>query len=89
MGPSNKFFNYGLQFNRGKGSEWYSALGYSTTYGAKASFSPRDNLNFTLMYEQGDEDDWLNWIEDNSTRHLPKKAAHHRGFHELVRRRQA
>ena len=65
MGPSNKFFNYGLQFNRGKGSEWYSALGYSTTYGAKASFSPRDNLNFTLMYEHGYEDDWLNWIDDN------------------------
>jgi len=65
MGPSNKFFNYGLQFYRGKGSEWYSALGYSTTYGAKASFSPRDNLNFTLMYEHGYEDDWLNWIDDN------------------------
>ena len=65
MGPSTKFFNYVLQVNREKGSQWFSELGLATNYMAMVNFSPRDNLSFSLMYHQSKEDDWLNWVEDN------------------------
>ena len=42
-----------------------SALGFSNIYTAKLDFAPRDNLNFSLMYNYAEEDDWLNWIQDN------------------------
>ena len=42
-----------------------SALGFSDIYTAKLDFAPRDNLNFSLMYNYADEDEWLNWIRDN------------------------
>ena len=64
MGPSSDRFGYGLTVARGKGSAWFSALGFSTTYTAMANFTPRDNLKFSLMYQHSDEKDWLNWIED-------------------------
>ena len=66
MGPSKDFFNYVLQVNREKGTQWgFSALGFTTTYMAMADFAPRDNLSFNLMYLHSKEDNWLNWIEDN------------------------
>lgn len=66
MGPSTKFFNYGVQIERGKGSQWaFSRLGFATNYMAMINISPKDNLSFSLMYHQSKEDDWLNWIEDN------------------------
>jgi len=66
MGPSTKLFNYALQIERGKGSQWaFSRLGFATNYMVKINFSPKDNLSFSLMYHQSKEDDWLNWIEDN------------------------
>ena len=66
MGPSKDFFNYVLQVNREKGSQWsFSALGFRTSYMAMADFAPRDNLSFNLMYQHSKEDNWLNWIKDN------------------------
>jgi hypothetical protein len=66
MGPSKEFFNYVLQINREKGTQWMSsALGFQTSYMAMADFAPRDNLSFSLMYHHSKEDNWLNWIEDN------------------------
>jgi hypothetical protein len=66
MGPSKDFFNYVLQVNREKGTQWgFSALGFTTSYMAMADFAPRDNLSFNLMYLHSKEDNWLNWIEDN------------------------
>jgi len=65
MGPSSNRFSYGLTVAREKGSEWFSALGFSKTYTAMVNFTPRDNLKFSLMYQHNDEKDWLNWIEDN------------------------
>ena len=65
MGPSGKRFNYFLEVERGKGSTWFSALGFSTSYTAKVSFAPRENLALSLTYQQSEEDDWLNWIEGN------------------------
>ena len=65
MGPSGKFFTYWLNVSRGKGSEWFSALGLSNTYGAGVKFSPQENLQFSLMYEHSEEQNWLNWIEGN------------------------
>ena len=66
MGPSKEFFNYVLQMNREKGTQWMSsALGFQTSYMAMADFAPRDNLSFSLMYHHSKEDNWLNWIEDN------------------------
>ena len=65
MGPSGKRLNYFMEVERGKGSTWFSALGFSTSYTAKVSFAPRENLALSLTYQQSEEDDWLNWIEGN------------------------
>ena len=65
MGPSSNRFSYGLTVAREKGSTWFSALGFSTTYTAMANFTPRDNLKLSLMYQHNAEKDWLNWIEGN------------------------
>ena len=65
LGPSSNRFSYGLTLAREKGSAWFSALGFSTTYTAVVNFTPRDNLKFSLMYQHNEEKDWLNWIEDN------------------------
>ena len=66
MGPSQKFFNYMLQVNREKGTQWMSsALGFSTSYMVMGKFALKDNLSLDLMYQHNKEDDWLNWIEGN------------------------
>jgi hypothetical protein len=66
MGPSKNFFNYVLQVNREKGTQWMSsALGFSTSYMVMGNFALKDNLSLDLMYQHNKEDDWLNWIEGN------------------------
>ena len=66
MGPSQNFFNYVLQVNREKGTQWMSsALGFSTSYMVMGDFALKDNLSLNLMYQHNKEDDWLNWIEGN------------------------
>ena len=66
MGPSRNFFNYVLQVNREKGTQWMSsALGFSTTYMVMGKFALKDNLSLDLMYQHNKEDKWLNWIEGN------------------------
>jgi len=66
MGPSQNFFNYMLQVNREKGTQWMSsALGFSTSYMVMGNFTLKDNLSLDLMYQHNKEDDWLNWVEGN------------------------
>ena len=66
MGPSQNFFNYILQVNREKGTQWMSsALGFSTSYMVMGKFALKDNLSLDLMYQHNKEDDWLNWVEGN------------------------
>ena len=49
MGPSRNFFNYVLQVNREKGTQWMSsALGFSTSYMVMGDFALRDNLSLRL-----------------------------------------
>ena len=65
-GPSSNFFNYLVEYKRQKGEQFGgSALGFSNIYTAKLDFAPRDNVNFSLMYNYAEEDNWLNWIQDN------------------------
>ena len=65
-GPSKDFFNYFIEVKREKGSQWsFSALGIANSLTAKVDFSPKDNLNFSLMYQHVTENNWLNWIQDN------------------------
>jgi hypothetical protein len=65
-GASQDFFNYYIEYKRQMGEQFGgSALGFSNIYTAKLDFAPRDNLNFSLMYNYAEEDDWLNWIQDN------------------------
>ena len=64
-GPSKQFFNYFLEMKREKGSQWRSAMGFATSYGAKISFSPRSNLNFSLYHGHTKESNWLNWLQDD------------------------
>jgi len=64
-GPSRNFFNYFIELKREKGSQWRSALGFSTSYASKLSFAPRDNLNFSIYHQHLKEEQWLNWLQDN------------------------
>ncbi len=64
-GPSRNFFNYFVELKREKGSQWRSATGFATSYAAKLSFAPRDNLNFSVYHQNLKEDQWLNWLQDN------------------------
>ena len=65
-GPSKDFFNYFIEVKREKGSQWsFSALGIANSLTAKVDFSPKDNLNFSLMHQHVTENNWLNWIQDN------------------------
>ncbi|MFL2705480.1 MAG: DUF5916 domain-containing protein [Gammaproteobacteria bacterium] len=65
-GPSKDFFNYFIEVKREKGSQWsFSALGVANSLTAKVDFSPKDNLNFSLMHQHVTENNWLNWIQDN------------------------
>lgn len=64
-GPSQDFFNYFLEAKREKGSQWFSASGFATSYATQLEFAPRDNLNFSLYYQHLNEDGWVNWIQDN------------------------
>ncbi len=65
-GPSKDFFNYFIEVKREKGSQWsFSALGIANSLTTKVDFSPKDNLNFSLMYQHVTENNWLNWIQDN------------------------
>ena len=65
-GPSKDFFNYFIEVKREKGSQWsFSALGIANSLTAKVDFSPKDNLNFSLMHQHVTENNWLNWIKDN------------------------
>ena len=65
-GPSKDFFNYFIEVKREKGSHWsFSALGIANSLTAKVDFSPKDNLNFSLMHQHVTENNWLNWIQDN------------------------
>ena len=84
FGPSSNRFSYGLTFAREKGSAWFSALGFSTTYTAMANFTPRDNLKFSLTYQHNDEEHWLNWIENNLLGTYTKKTKNDRCLDELV-----
>ena len=63
--PSRNFFNYFIELKREKGSQWRSALGFSTSYASKLSFAPRDNLNFSIYHQHLKEEQWLNWLQDN------------------------
>ena len=45
----SNFYNYFIELKREKGSQWRSALGFSTSYASKLSFAPRDNLNFSIL----------------------------------------
>ena len=65
MGPSGKRLSYFLEVERGKGSTWFSAMGYSTSYTANATYAPKENLTLSLTYQHSQENDWLNWIEGN------------------------
>ena len=40
-------------------------MGFATSYGAKISFSPRSNLNFSLYHGHTKESNWLNWLQDD------------------------
>ena len=65
-GPSKDFFNFFIEVKREKGSQWsFSALGIANSLTAKVDFSPKDNLNFSLMHQHVTENNWLNWIQDN------------------------
>ena len=65
-GPSQDFFNYFIEFKRQKGEMFGStSLGFANSYTTKLDFAPRDNINFSIMYQLVEEDDWLNWIQDN------------------------
>ena len=65
-GPSQNFFNYFVEFKRQKGEMFgSSSLGFANSYTAKLDFAPRDNVNFSIMYQLVKEDDWLNWIQGN------------------------
>ena len=64
-GPSRNFFNYFVELKREKGTQWRSATGFATSYAAKLSFAPRDNLNFSVYHQNLKEEQWLNWLQDN------------------------
>ena len=42
-----------------------SALDFANSYTTKLDFAPRDDLNFSLMYQLVNERNWLNWIQGN------------------------
>lgn len=65
-GPSQDFFNYFIEFKRQKGEMFgSSALDFANSYTTKLDFAPRDDLNFSLMYQLVNERNWLNWIQGN------------------------
>ena len=64
-GPSRNFFNYFVELKREKGTQWRSATGFATSYAAKLSFAPTDNLNFSVYHQNLKEEQWLNWLQDN------------------------
>tara|TARA_X000000368_G_scaffold124602_1_gene97736 strand:+ start:262 stop:2553 length:2292 start_codon:yes stop_codon:yes gene_type:complete len=64
-GPSDDFLQYGFEVDRRQGSRYSAALGWQTSYQGKVSISPADTLSLSLFYKHGQEEDWLNWLQDN------------------------
>ena len=64
-GPTDDFLQYGFEVDRRQGSRYSAALGWQTSYQGKVSISPADTLSLSLFYKHGQEEDWLNWLQDN------------------------